>query len=512
MHLPGHTIRRLVAGLAVLSSRPTTCPVSPARTRPLRSSFCLTRTASRRNAGAREKSPWPTRGGKRCWIFRKLPRVIRCRGGVRRLWAKRVSPVSLPLPSHWRRLWLLAESTGPKPSTAFCTGAHFVLADGSTRSLAELPLVYEGVDHGQLVKTAATAERPEAFSATGGWAIAVDIPEGAERFEATPGTANGAADAAAVRFRITDCPSHLGWWPDVAWPAIGERFPDVCRQFVERCGDISLASPDWKTWAPKIHAAIGTMTEELGPVRVRAPQPATDAPIAELLDDFARLVSLKQAETQAIDRLWAVDSRLAELLDFPKFGFEDIRERLDYIADNKLTSEADLASQRGVFKQCAAELDQAVMVAAVDDDSDAFSLIPETTGRLEQLSEWIDLQRGWPTYGGERAPKLPLAREVRRGEFLHRMASPADGPAVTSVAAAGGGKLRRRTSAQCRCNVRSRIPYRDRPKMCGLRFLGVGCNCVSRCGLGPPTLAIYNRRPSPPCADDRVWLRVCRLR
>ena len=106
-------------------------------------------------------------------------------------------------------------------------------ADGSRQPLAELPPVYQGADHGQLAKAAAVGQRPAVLSAPGGWAIAVDIPKDAVRFEATLGTAKGAAGTSAVRFRLTDCPAHLGWWPDLAWPAIEQRFPNLCRQLVE---------------------------------------------------------------------------------------------------------------------------------------------------------------------------------------------------------------------------------------------------------------------------------------
>ncbi len=308
--------------------------------------------------------------------------------------------VSLPLPRDWHRLWLLAEPTGPKPSVAFCAGGRLVSADGSTQLLAELSPMYQSAERGKLVEPATIGGKSNVFSASGGWAIAVNIPKDAVRFEATLGSVKGASDASTVRFRVTDCPAHLGWWPDLAWPALEEHFPDLCRRFVERCGDISRAQPDWKTLTVKVRAAVGTMAGELGPAAVRAPHPATRASAVELLADFQQLVALKQAETQAVEQMWRTDSRLAELLDFPEYGTADLRERLRRIAEDKLVPTKELAFHAALREKCQTLLDHAV-VAAVDGKPEAFSRIPETTRLLEQLSGWIDMRLGWPTYGGD---------------------------------------------------------------------------------------------------------------
>ncbi len=308
--------------------------------------------------------------------------------------------VSLPLPPNWKRLWLLAETTGAKPPAALCEGGRFVVADGSVQSLADLRPLYKGADHGKVKLASVTNGRPDVLSARGGWAIAVEIPKGAVRFEAILGTTKAAADATGIRFRVTDRPSHLSWWSDVASLALEERFSDLCRQFARRCGDISLAPPDWETWAPKVRVAVGSMTKELGPVAVRAPDPAGDAPVAELLASFAQLVELKQAETDAIEQIWKTDSRLAELLDFPDYGTDELRARLRRIAESKLVPPGELAARIALIDKCQTQLDQSI-VASVDGKRDAYKLVPKATRQLEQVSEWIDRQVGWPTYGGD---------------------------------------------------------------------------------------------------------------
>jgi outer membrane protein assembly factor BamB len=228
-------------------------------------------------------------------------------------------------------------------------------------------------------------------------AILVPVPENAARFTATADLADTASDKGSVRFVVTDHRDRLPVWRETYLPVLANAFPrEMSRLQQASAATGGVREFQFAGCEPMLKAGLAELKSELGSFADLAPRPAGDS-LHPLLAAFAGSVHLLDRLHTVQAASWDAVPRLGEVLDYPAFTQNALREKLARMRQDQPGEAKQIAAREQLVdaanEQCVSVFRNVLAGGQLNTDR-----LKRVADGLQEVAEWADRALGWTTY------------------------------------------------------------------------------------------------------------------